>query len=63
MSLYSDKKIHSNEWYELPINEDLIDRVEHITMKKKAVVMNDGYPMFEWLPGVRMDYDNKDHKE
>ena len=52
MSLYTGKRLHSYQWDELPIDDDVISRVEELAMKEDAPVMADGYPMFEWSPGV-----------
>jgi hypothetical protein len=51
MSLYSGKRLHSYEWDELPIDDDVISRVEELGDIEDAPVMADGYPMFEWAPG------------
>jgi hypothetical protein len=51
MSLYSGKRLHSYKWDELPIDDDVINRVEELGDIEDAPVMADGYPMFEWAPG------------
>jgi hypothetical protein len=51
MSLYSGKRLHSYEWDELPIDDDVINRVEELATEEDAPIMTDGYPMFEWTPG------------
>ena len=45
------KKIHSNEWDELPIDDDVIHPVEQLSATEKQVSLSGMYPMFEWLPG------------
>jgi hypothetical protein len=52
MSLHTGKKLHSYEWEELPIDDDVIARVEELAREQDAPIMTDGYPMFEWMPGV-----------
>ena len=52
MSLHTGKKLHSYEWEELPIHDDVIVRVEELAREQDAPIMTDGYPMFEWMPGV-----------
>ena len=48
MSLFTGKRITSNNWDELPINEEAIKRVEDIGYSESQPVMRDGYPIFEW---------------
>ena len=52
MSLCTGKRLHSYEWDELPIDEEVIARVEELATEKDAPLMDDGYPMLEWAPGV-----------
>jgi len=52
MSLYTGKRLHSYEWEELPIDNEVIARVEQLASEEDAPLMADGYPMFEWAPGV-----------
>ena len=48
MSLYSGKRIHSYEWKEIPIDEEVIQRVEELAMEEEATEMKRGYPVFTW---------------
>ena len=48
MSLYSGKRIHSYEWKELPIDEEVIARVEELAEEEEAPEMKRGYPTFTW---------------
>ena len=43
MPLYSGKRIHSYEWTELPIDEDITDRVEELADLEEAPEMKRGY--------------------
>jgi hypothetical protein len=52
MSLYTGKRLHSYEWDELPIDDEVIKRVEGLGIDEDAPLMADGYPMFEWAPGI-----------
>jgi len=45
MSLYTGKKIHFNEWDELPIDDDVIHQVEQLAAAEKQVWLSDRYPM------------------
>ena len=55
MSLYSGKRIHSYEWTELPIDEDVTDRVEELADLEEAPEMKRGYPIFTWKQRVLED--------
>ena len=55
MSLYSGKRIHSYEWKELPIDEDVIDRVEELAETEEAPEMKRGYLIFTWKQRVLHD--------
>ena len=46
MSLYSGKRIHGYEWRELPIDEEVITRVEELAEEEEAPEMKRGYPIF-----------------
>ena len=49
MSLHTGKRLHAYEWEELPIDDEVINRVEELAGNQK--VMTDKYPQFEWAPG------------
>jgi hypothetical protein len=48
MLLYSGKRLHSYEWKELPIDDDVINRVEELASRENAPTMINGYPVFTW---------------
>ena len=48
MSLYSGKRIHSYHWAEVPIDDDVIERVEALAKDEEAPEMVRGYPTFIW---------------
>ena len=52
MSLHTGKQIHSYRWKELPIDQEVEDRVDELAKKEGRKIMADKYPMFEWQPGV-----------
>ena len=52
MSLNTGKKIHSNQWTELAINEEVIKRVEELAEAEGINEMINGELTFEWAPGV-----------
>ena len=51
MNLFTGKKISSNNWNELPIDDDAIVRVEELAYRELQPVMKDGYPIFKWKTG------------
>jgi hypothetical protein len=52
MSLYTGKRLHSYDWKELPIDDDVINQVEQLAQREKAKRITDKYPLFEWAPGM-----------
>jgi hypothetical protein len=66
MSLYSGKLLHSYEWKEFPIDEDVINRVEELASREDAPTMINGYPVFTWARrnlnhlNIEHDADNED---
>jgi hypothetical protein len=61
MSLYTGKRLHSYEWTELPIDDDVVTTIKILARKEKGPVVKDKYPMFEWAPGVPMIDDVRDN--
>jgi hypothetical protein len=55
MSLETGKRIHGYIWEELPIDKQIIDRVESIAKKEKQPELLDGCLLFEWAPGITID--------
>ena len=55
MSLYSGKWLHSYIWEELPIYQDVIDRVEQLAREEKQPFLDNNQSLFEWLPGQKID--------
>ena len=54
MSLYTEK-IHSYIWEELPIDDGVIERVEELAFIEKQPAHIDDYPIFEWVPGIKIE--------
>jgi hypothetical protein len=67
MSLYSGKRLHSYEWKELPIDDDVINRVEELASREDAPTMINGYPVFTWakrnLEHLNIDHEDDDENE
>ena len=47
MSLYSGKRLHSYIGEELPIDQDVIDRVEQLAREEKQPVLDNNQPLLE----------------
>lgn len=60
MSLYTGKRLHSFKWQELPIDQDVIDRVEQLAKMEGQPIMPGNFPLFEWSPGVTILDDGED---
>ena len=53
MSLYTGREIHGYVWNELPISDEVTDRVDELARKsKKACKLINRTPLFKWSPGV-----------
>ena len=64
MSLATRKQLHAFIWTELPINDQVISRVNDLSTKEKQPEMTKGYPIFEWIPGIPItDKDDKTQSE
>ena len=50
-------------WEELPIDEDVIERVERLAMEENQPMHNDKYPLFEWSPGLVINDDEAHSSE
>ena len=57
MSLLSGKRIHSNNWTELPISEEVIARVYELATHENQPELVDGMPLFEWELGKPIEDD------
>jgi hypothetical protein len=62
MSLYSGKRLHSYEWKELPIDDDVINRVEELANREDDPTMINGYPVFTWARR-NLDHLNIKHED
>ena len=61
MSLKTGHKLHRYNWIELPISDDVIDRVEQLVEDQGQPLMDNG-PIFEWNPGDLIVDVNNDPK-
>ena len=63
MSLYTGKKIHGYIWNEIPIDDDVISRVEELADKENQPLLIDDHPLFEWAPGRPIASDTFEESE
>ena len=60
MSLRTSKEIHGYDWDELPIDNDIVVRVESLRQLGSQPEIVENAPIFEWAPGVPiMDQDEE----
>ena len=52
MSLYTGKILHSYQFTELPIDDDVISKVRDLAEEDNVDKTTENYLMFEWAPGV-----------
>ena len=52
MSLATIKQLHAFIWTELPINDQVISRVNDLATKENQPEMTKGYPIFKCIPGI-----------
>ena len=55
MSLYTGKQLHSYIWEELPISEEVIERVELMAQEEEQPLHDNSHPLFEWFPGFEVE--------
>ena len=61
MSLYTRKEIHVDDWIQLPIENEVVKRVEELSKIEKQPTF-DQYSMFEWPPGINILVDMTGNK-
>ena len=60
MSLKTGKRIHGYKWVELPITDEVIQRIDDMAVDENQPIM-ETRPIFEWTPGVPiLDVDEDD---
>ena len=62
ISHWSGRKIHTKIWDDLPIDDEAIEQVYKLAQEQDQPIMRDGYPVFEWFPGVDV-HDPKEDDE
>ena len=51
MSLYTGNKWKSQDWEELPIDDEVIEQVYELSKNEGQKLFPDNYQIFEWSPG------------
>lgn len=51
MSLLSGQKLHAYHWEEIPISDEVIDRVHYLAKEEKQPALVNGQLIFEWDTG------------
>lgn len=59
MNLSTGRRIHANQWTELPITKEVINRVEELADPDGIEDMINGEPLFEWEPGRTILHENE----
>ena len=60
MLLLTGKRIHGYQWQELPISEEVIDRVHYLAKEEKQPALINGELLFEWNLGLPIE-EERDH--
>ena len=47
-----------NQWHELLVTQEVIDRVDYLTRKEKQLLIQNGLPIFEWISSILIDDDD-----
>ena len=47
-----------NQWRELLVTQEVIDRVDYLTGKEKQLLIQNGLPIFEWISSILIDDDD-----
>ena len=64
MSLYTGKRLNSYVWEELPISDEVIERVEELAEQQKQPDLINGIPTFEWTPHTqRVEHEDRDEEQ
>ena len=48
MSLITGKRLHAFKWTELPINEEVIERIDDLARKENQPILSNGTVLIEW---------------
>ena len=56
MTLATGKQLHAFIWTELPINDQVISRVNNLATKERQPEMTNEYPIFECISGIPITY-------
>ena len=62
MFLANGKQLHVYIWIYLPINEQVIQRLDDLSTNEKYPEVTKGYPIFKWIPGIPITYQAKNER-
>ena len=60
MSLYSVERLHAYNWKEVPIDKDVIARVEDLAMQDQQPLNADNHHCFKWMPKRQIKINDDD---
>ena len=64
MSLISGRRFHSREWDELPIRDEIIEKVHELAKRDNQPSLTKNNLLFKWGPGSLIQYDfEEEHVE
>ena len=63
MSLETGERLHSNNWIEAPISDDVIRRVNELGLQEGQTDMRRDGPVFEWGPNEPMEDEEDDAEQ
>ena len=60
MSLYNGERLHRYEWKKLPIDKNVMEKVNQLYSDEKLPLVKDKYPMFEQSTGIPILYETQE---
>ena len=63
MFLEMGERLHSNNWTEMPISDDVVRRVNEMGLQEGQADMRQDGPIFEWGPNEPMEEEERDDEQ
>ena len=63
MSLFTGKRLHANKWTEVPMNDEIISKVESMAKSERQPELNNGLFIFELTPGHELSFEEMELEE
>ena len=63
MSLFTGKHLHANKWTEVPMNDEIISKVESMAKSERQPELNNGIFIFELTPGHELSFEEMELEE